>query len=582
MEYSSPLAAMRPQPCPAWGNRRDLPVSRSVYHGYQTYGASSFDFKELSMHQKPAKRLDYFTLRPARGSSPTSSLTADLDANFHIDKSPQAPTPRRSLFTTDLFRPRGDAGHRLTPPTVAEGATTPPIPSSSPGIDMMDISPLPHKAPYFMAQVTLPSPTPEETPEEEDFRISPDLLSAQGAITPPPAPPVQPPTFLFLPERRRPVTRPSLSRTKGHATNYIPLRLNSAENPLPLFRFGNGVANGLSCASTPSLLESFTESPVDAPSPSVSAPMLPPPRRPSLSSVNRTTGSPSTGHVRKPSVGRPAFVRPQRKIMRRSLSMFQHPDDLMREEQDTFEAPSGLSSVMDLDQEHQPKLPYFTSTDEPDGLPRISKETMIDVLEHKYSAHYHHIRVIDCRFEYEYNGGHIQNAVNFNDKQQLTNELFDNADSSTTLLILHCEYSVHRAPLTAKFIRGHDRNVNAASYPRLSYPEMYILDGGYSKFFESHQHKCFPQNYVEMSDHRHEQACELGMAKVKGQAKARQKLHRAQTFAFGQNGHDDMEDSPTAQGRGGGIGPRSQSTFSVGLDISEGIGQSFARRMASY
>lgn len=41
------------------------------------------------MHQppKPAQR-DYFNLKPARasGSSPTSSLTADLDANFHIDK----------------------------------------------------------------------------------------------------------------------------------------------------------------------------------------------------------------------------------------------------------------------------------------------------------------------------------------------------------------------------------------------------------------------------------------------------------------------------------------------------------------
>ncbi|KAK5117218.1 hypothetical protein LTR85_008986 [Meristemomyces frigidus] len=571
MEYSSPLAAMRPQPCPAWGNRRDLPVSRSVYHGYQTYGPSSFDFKELSMHQKPAQRQDYFSLRPARGSSPTSSLTADLDANFHIDKSPQAPTPRRSLFTADLFKPQGDA----------EGATTPPIPSSSPGIDMMDMSPLPHKAPYFTAQVTLPSPTPEETPEEDDFQISPDLLSPQEALTPvQPAPVVQPFSFLALPERKRPVTRPSLSRTKGYSTNNIPLRPTSTENSLPPFRFGNGVANGLACASTPSLLESFTESPVDAPTPTAGAPMLPPPRRPSLSSVNRTTGSPSTNHVRKPSVGRPAFVRPQRKIMRRSLSMFQHPNDVMREEQDTFEAPSGLSSVMDVDQEHGPKLPYFTSTDEPDGLPRITKDTMMDVLEHKYSAHFTHIRIIDCRFEYEYRGGHIENAVNFNDKQQLTNELFNHADSSSTLLILHCEYSVHRAPLTAKFIRGHDRNVNAANYPRLSYPEMYILDGGYSKFFESHRSKCFPQSYVEMGDTRHEAACERGMAKVKG----RGKLSRAQTFAFGQSAHDEMEDSPTAQGRGG-MGVRSQSTFSVGSDISEGIGgigQSFARRMASY
>jgi len=29
---------------------------------------------------------DYFTLRPARGSSPTASLAADLSSNFHIDQ----------------------------------------------------------------------------------------------------------------------------------------------------------------------------------------------------------------------------------------------------------------------------------------------------------------------------------------------------------------------------------------------------------------------------------------------------------------------------------------------------------------
>lgn len=131
MEFSSPLAAMRPQP--AWGhNRKDVPISRAMYSSYQTCGPNTFDFKAMSMHQQqkpnpPPQHEGYFTLRPARGSSPTSSLTADLDANFHIDKrylhsslegsgtmltpsscSPQAPTPRRSLFTTDLFQPRQD------------------------------------------------------------------------------------------------------------------------------------------------------------------------------------------------------------------------------------------------------------------------------------------------------------------------------------------------------------------------------------------------------------------------------------------------------------------------------------------
>ncbi|KAK3706179.1 m-phase inducer phosphatase [Vermiconidia calcicola] len=572
MEYSSPLAAMRPQPCPAWGNRSDLPIPRSMFTGCHTYGRSSFDFKSMSMHQKPAKQ-DYFTLKPVRGSSPTSSLTADLDANFHIDKSPQAPTPRRSLFTTDLFRSRDDGGRLMTPPIEVEGATTPPIiPSSSPGIDAMDMSPLPHKAPHFVSQVTLPSPSPEGTPRL-DNAITPDLLYQEDQL------PSLPPTFLQLPERRRPATRPSLSRSKTYTANTVPQRSSSSENQLPPFRFGNVATNSLSCSSTPSLLESLSESPVDEIMPLSAQQMPPPPRRPSFGAMSRSNGSPSTGHVRKPSGGRPAFVRPQRKLMRRSFSMFQHPDDIMKEEQDTFEPESSLASVMDVDQEQkpdEPKLSSFVPDDEPDSLPRISQDTMLDVLNGRYRTEYERILIVDCRFEYEYNGGHIENAVNFNDKQHLANQLFTPDASSSTLLVFHCEYSVHRAPLTAKFIRNHDRNVNAACYPNLTYPELYILDGGYSKFFSQNRSRCFPQNYVEMSDQRHEQDCERGMAKVKG----RQKLFRNQTFAFGQGSHEGMDDSPTAQSRT--MGPRSQSTFDACHHITAGMGQSFARRMASY
>lgn len=312
--------------------------------------------------------------------------------------------------------------------------------------------------------------------------------------------------------------------------------------------------------------------------------MLPPPRRTSAGPTGRNSGSPCAGHVRKASNGRPSMSRPPRKQIRRSLSMFQHPDDVMKEEQEIFElAPAAkLTSTMEVEQEHTLKLPHFVPDDDADGLPRITQETMTDILDTKYTSEYKQVIVIDCRFEYEYNGGHIESAVNFNDKQLLADKLFENGtDPSNTLLILHCEYSVHRAPLTAKFIRSHDRNVNMEHYPRLTFPEMYILDGGYSRFYSEQPSKCYPQNYVEMNDERHEQACERGMAKVK----SRPKLFRAQTFAFGQNGSDDMEDSPTAQGKGasvrGGLAARSQ-TYQVSPQVADNIGSSFARRMASY
>jgi M-phase inducer tyrosine phosphatase len=265
--------------------------------------------------------------------------------------------------------------------------------------------------------------------------------------------------------------------------------------------------------------------------------------------------------------------------------MFQHPDDIMKEEQENFDVTSApsLTSPMEDQQESTLKLPHFVHDNDADGLPRISQETMTDILDTKYNDQYKQVIVIDCRFEYEYNGGHIESAVNFNDKQLLAEKLFEQgSDPSNTLLILHCEYSVHRAPLTAKFIRSHDRNVNMEHYPRLTFPEMYILDGGYSRFYSQQPSKCYPQNYVEMNDERHEKACERGMARVK----SRPKLLKAQTFAFGQTGSDDMvEDSPTAQGKGasvrGGLGSRSQ-TFQVSPNVAQNIGSSFARRMASY
>ena len=83
-----------------------------------------------------------------------------------------------------------------TPPMDLEG-TTPDV-VSSPGIDNMDISPLPHKQPYFVAQVTLPSPSPEETIATRV--MSEDHLSPPEEFPTTAAQPVQAPTFLPLPE----------------------------------------------------------------------------------------------------------------------------------------------------------------------------------------------------------------------------------------------------------------------------------------------------------------------------------------------------------------------------------------------
>jgi M-phase inducer tyrosine phosphatase len=292
------------------------------------------------------------------------------------------------------------------------------------------------------------------------------------------------------------------------------------------------------------LSEIFAESPVqDRPQPPANGMMGPPRTRQPLAGLagNIRNGSPVGGHVRKNSN---PLVRP-RKQFRRSLSMFEHPEDVMKQEQSTCNG-TPLPSIMDIEPEHIPQLPYFIPDDRPGDLPRISKETLIRVLDGNYNQQYEKLLVIDCRFEYEYNGGHINGAVNFNDKEELSSQLFDVEPTSKALLIFHCEYSAHRAPIMAKFIRNKDRAVNSERYPYLTYPELYILDGGYSSFFKDHRPRCFPQNYVEMEAKEHAQACELGLGKVK----QRSKLVRAQTFAFGQHS-PSMDSSPTAPCRAG-------------------------------
>lgn len=232
-----------------------------------------------------------------------------------------------------------------------------------------------------------------------------------------------------------------------------------------------------------------------------------------------------------------------------------------------------MASVMDIEEAHEPILPHFLPEDPADTIPRISKETFLDVLDGKYSDSFDQKMVIDCRFEYEYDGGHIDGAVNHNDKELLATQLLQTPMGGQTLLVFHCEYSAHRAPLMARHIRSEDRTANAEHYPRLTYPEVYILDGGYSAFFAEHRNRCFPPEYVEMSDEKHKRTCEREM----GRLKARKGLGRAQTFAFGSR-EVGLDDSPTAPGR-----PTSRITSNPMFGESPMyMERSPARRMASY
>lgn len=343
----------------------------------------------------------------------------------------------------------------------------------------------------------------------------------------------------------------------------------SQESQAPPFKFGNG-SSGLS--NSMSLGDMFNESPPQErvmPKNS-SANLLGPRLRQPFPSRNSGSASPVPSAVRKNSSGNP-FMRP-RKQCRRSLSMFEHPEDIVRSKEADMVPEPTLASIMDEEPAYQLQLPHFTPADQPDSLPRINKSVLVDILDGSFKDTLQNVVVIDCRFEYEYEGGHINGAINHTDKEILASQLFTDPKPNTTL-IFHCEYSAHRAPIMASFIRHKDRAYNIEHYPKLTFPEMYILDGGYSSFFADHRSHCYPQNYVEMSSKEHEHACERGLGKVK----QRSKFIRAQTFAFGQQS-PPMEDSPTGR-------CRNTNDRLRGLDSPFGTpdsGRGSGRRMLSY
>ncbi|KAK0657083.1 hypothetical protein B0T16DRAFT_51455 [Cercophora newfieldiana] len=563
METSSPLAALRPAP-PVFGGR-GLFGNRNAHLGPSAFGAGSLNLRDQFNFQR-SNNVEYFNVKTVRGSSPAASLAADLSQNFKLNEasSPMFPTPRRALFTTAAVMDSTACGR--------EYVTTPPLPlSSSPGhmdmsMDMMDMSPLPHKAP-FVAQIEVPSPSPIPSPTDD-------------MVVEPPAPgqaSLEPPKPVVADRRKLGLRRPSLNRAKGYSTGGMSNRLN--ENQLPPFRFGGDLQpTSTSTTSSMSLSECFQESPPQERRPQSANSPCPPiaairskPHFGSLTSMNSVrNGSPITSHTRRTSN---PFMRP-RKQFRRSLSMFENPGDVMKPKKEELPAPTMLQSVMDIEEPQEPVLPHFFPPGQNDSIPRISRSTMLEVLDGKFSEQFAHKMIIDCRFEYEYDGGHIDGAINYNDKELLATHLFRTPMEGRTLLIFHCEYSAHRAPIMARHIRAEDRTANAEHYPRLTYPEVYILDGGYSGFFEEHRNRCYPQAYVEMNAAEHVNTCEREMGRLR---QNRRGLGRAQTFAFGQHNRT-VQDSPTAPGRANSRGMDDM----LGASPILGHDRSHARRMVSF
>ncbi|XP_075923637.1 uncharacterized protein LOC142924749 [Petromyzon marinus] len=154
-------------------------------------------------------------------------------------------------------------------------------------------------------------------------------------------------------------------------------------------------------------------------------------------------------------------------------------------------------------------LPLVSGKDE--SLKYVSADTLSLLLAGEFRDAVGRFLVIDCRYPYEFLGGHIKGAVNVVTEgnalsQLLVSPLHLSEPRKRVVLVFHCEFSSERGPRMCRFVRASNRNSNP--YPRLHYPELYVLHGGYRAFypahtFAPHNPTSSPQHHRRRPQHRH-------------------------------------------------------------------------------
>lgn len=142
-------------------------------------------------------------------------------------------------------------------------------------------------------------------------------------------------------------------------------------------------------------------------------------------------------------------------------------------------------------------LPTISGSGKHQDLKSISPSVLAKVLNGSYNNVIESYRIIDCRYPYEFEGGHIRSAENLYLHEQILS-ILQQPTTGRQVLIFHCEFSSERGPKMLRFLRGKDRELNKENYPSLSYPEIYLLDGGFKAFYSQYSNLCDPVSYRPM------------------------------------------------------------------------------------
>jgi len=141
-----------------------------------------------------------------------------------------------------------------------------------------------------------------------------------------------------------------------------------------------------------------------------------------------------------------------------------------------------------------------------DACEFISIETVLDLLLGKHSKDFDSVLIIDCRYTYEYEGGHIPNALSIlpAEREQCLRQRFMEKpfNGNRVAIVFHCEFSSKRGPATCRRLREMDREAHGfLKHDELFYPYLYVMEGGYQNFYRAYPSIC-QGIYVEMKDKR--------------------------------------------------------------------------------
>ncbi|XP_028605966.2 M-phase inducer phosphatase 1 isoform X1 [Podarcis muralis] len=206
---------------------------------------------------------------------------------------------------------------------------------------------------------------------------------------------------------------------------------------------------------------------------------------------------------RSPEENSPYFIKRKRNVCKASSEEL--TSLVLIDPNSLFENSTEIESILDNDArdligDFSKGYLFHTVDGKHQDLKYIDPEMIVDVLNGKFSNFIKECVIIDCRYPYEYEGGHIKGAVNLHMEEDVEDFLLKkpivSSDGKRVIIIFHCEFSSERAPRMCRFVRERDRLGN--SYPTLHYPELYVLKGGYKEFFLKCKSYCEPQAYRPM------------------------------------------------------------------------------------